>query len=55
MMGKNPTRRQKSLLKSLNLNPSDWLICKDGADELVIKNRHTDQTRSLSKELLCGR
>lgn len=49
--GKNPTVRQKKLLKAAHYNCENWLIVKDTAVEMVIHNRHTETTRTIRKEL----
>ena len=50
--GKNPTRRQKKQIASAGLQPNNWLVCKDTADELVIENRFTGKNKAIRKELL---
>lgn len=49
--GKNPTRRQKILMKSARLNYENWLVIKDIDKEMVIQNRQTDKIRTIKKEL----
>lgn len=49
--GKNPTRKQKMLIKAARLNYENWLVVKDTAEEMVIQNRQTDKIRTLRKEL----
>lgn len=49
--GKNPTRKQKMLIKSARLNCENWLVVKDTAEEMVLQNRQTDKIRTLKKEL----
>lgn len=49
--GKNPTRKQKIMIKSARLNYENWLVIKDTAEELVIQNRQMGKTRTLRKEL----
>lgn len=49
--GKKPTRKQKMLIKSVRLNCENWLVIKDTANEMVIKNRQTDKTRTIPKAL----
>lgn len=49
--GKNPTRKQKMLIKSARLNCENWLVVKDTADEMVLQNRQTDKIRTIKKEL----
>ena len=42
--GKKPTVRQSQLIKSMRLNPANWLVVKDTPEELVIVHRHSDRT-----------
>lgn len=49
--GKNPTRRQKMLMKSARLNCENWLVIKDTDKEMIIQNRQTDKVRTIKKEL----
>lgn len=49
--GKNPTRWQKMLMKAARLNPENWLVVKDTAEEMTVQNRQTDKTRIIKKEL----
>ncbi len=49
--GKNPTRRQKMLMKSARLNCENWLVIKDADKEMIIQNRQTDKVRTIKKEL----
>ena len=49
--GKNPTRKQKMLMKAAHYNCENWLVVKDTAVEMVIQNRQTDKTRTIRKEL----
>lgn len=49
--GKNPTRKQKMLIKSTQLNYENWLVISDTAEEIVIQNRQTDKIRTIKKEL----
>lgn len=49
--GKNPTRKQKVLIQAARLNCENWLVVKDTAVEMVIRNRQTDRTRTIRKEL----
>lgn len=43
--GKNPTVRQKMLIKSCNLNPENWLIYKNIDGRLHLVHRNTGTTR----------
>lgn len=49
--GKNPTRKQKMLIKAARLNCENWLVIKDTAEEIVLQNRQTDKLRTIRKEL----
>lgn len=42
--GKNPTKKQKMLIKSNNLNPESWLIYKKVDGELHLVHRYTSAT-----------
>ena len=48
---KRPTRKQKMLIQAARLNYENWLVVKDTAEEMVIRNRQTDRTRTIRKEL----
>ena len=48
---KKPTRRQKMLIQAARLNCENWLVVKDTAGEMVLRNRQTDRTRTIRKEL----
>jgi hypothetical protein len=39
--GKNPTRRQKIIIKEAGLNPENWLVCKSLPERLVLTHRYT--------------
>ncbi|WP_197059922.1 DUF6906 family protein [Bacillus sp. UNC322MFChir4.1] len=43
--GKNPTKKQKVLIESYNLNPNNWLIYKKVDNELHLIHRNTFATR----------
>ncbi|MGN4667974.1 DUF6906 family protein [Bacillus cereus group sp. MYBK234-1] len=43
--GKNPTKREKMLIKSHDLNPDNWLIYKKIAKELHLVHRDTKATQ----------
>lgn len=49
--GKNPTRKQKMLIKAARLNYENWLVVKESAEEIVLRNRQTDKFRTIRKEL----
>lgn len=43
--GKVPTRKQKNKISSLGLNPENWLVSRDNADELILIHRKTGNIR----------
>ena len=45
--GRKPTRAQSTRIKSLNLNPEHWLVCKDSPDCFEIVNRMSGVRRKL--------
>ncbi|HHY27185.1 MAG TPA: hypothetical protein GX523_10680 [Desulfitobacterium dehalogenans] len=47
--GKNPTRRQKELIKARRLNPDSWMVTKDTPTEMEIVHRITDSVRVIRK------
>lgn len=47
--GKNPTVSQKKHIKSLGLNPENWLVSRDNNDELVLIHRLSGRTRTLKR------
>ncbi len=49
--GRNPTRRQKMLLKSKGLNCGNWLVVKDTLGKMEIIHRHTFAKRIIRKEV----
>ncbi len=49
--GKNPTLKQKKLMKAARLNCENWLVVKDTANEMVVQNRQTDKIRTIKKVL----
>ena len=48
--GKRLTVKQKRLLQSLNLNPENWLVCKNDSKVMIIEHRHTGTRRTIAKE-----
>ncbi|MGH0487439.1 DUF6906 family protein [Bacillus mycoides] len=42
---KNPTKREKILIKSYNLNPDNWLIYKKVDNELHLVHRYANSIR----------
>lgn len=49
--GKNPTRKQKMLIKAARLNYENWLVIRENAEEIVLQNRQTEKIRTIRKEL----
>ena len=47
--GKNPTVRQKKILKEYGLNYENWLVVKDTSTEMLIEHRATGKTRTIKK------
>ena len=45
--GKKPTVAQKKFIKESGLNPENWLISKNTAEEMVILHRHTENIKVL--------
>jgi hypothetical protein len=48
--GKRPTRAQKIRIKSLGLNPENWLVVKDCRECFEVIHRVSGKTRKLKKE-----
>jgi|LSQX01.3.fsa_nt_gb hypothetical protein len=48
-MAKKPTRRQKELIASYKLNPLNWLVLKNPAPKLYIRNRQSGHVRIISE------
>jgi len=53
--GKCPTRGQKKFLKSLRLNPDNWLVVKNSPSEVIIVHRHSGQQRTIPQSLIGGK
>ena len=47
--GKNPTVRQKKLMKEKNLNPDNWLVTSDTHERMIIVHRHGTTTKTIEK------
>ena len=47
--GKNPTKKQKIILKENGLNYENWLVCMETLKEMVIEHRHTGAVRRIIK------
>jgi len=45
--GVNPTREQKIRLRSLRLDPKNWMVIKDGPSCFEIMHRVSGKTRKL--------
>lgn len=43
--GKRPTKRQKTALAKMGLNPNNWLIVKNLPGCMHLKHRHTGRAR----------
>lgn len=43
--GKNPTRRQKQIIKDAGSNPENWLVCKAETYKLHLVHRNTNTTK----------
>lgn len=52
MKGRNPTRKEKTILTQCRLNAANWLICKEVDNGLLIKHRHTNSERVIPKEVI---
>lgn len=48
MKGKNPTRKQKIMIKENKLNPNNWLVLKNPTSELHIQHRESKKIKILS-------
>lgn len=48
--GKNPTVRQKKLIKANGLNPDNWLVTSDTHLRMEIVHRLTSKTKTILKE-----
>ena len=48
--GKNPTVRQKKLLKASGLNPDNWLVTSDTHQRMEIVHRNTNTTKTITKD-----
>ncbi|WP_408634997.1 DUF6906 family protein [Paenibacillus phocaensis] len=45
--GKNPTRRQKIIIREAGFNPDNWLVFKALDDRLELVHRFTNTTKTL--------
>lgn len=46
--GKRPTRKQKEILSTNNLNPADWLIVKNQHHVLQVVHREKGTLKSIN-------
>ena len=47
MRGKNPTLKQKKIIKSYGWNPDNWLVAKNPPGELHLIHRYTGTKKVL--------
>lgn len=47
--GKKPTHNQRQFLKSIGLQPANWLIIKDTPELMEIVYRYTEKKRVIEK------
>lgn len=45
--GKNPTRRQKEIIKNKHLNVANWLVISQTKEMLLLEHRHTGKTKEI--------
>ncbi len=45
--GKNPTLKQKIILKEARLNPDNWLVVKNLPSQMELVNRDTGRLKRL--------
>ena len=50
MRGVRPTRKQKILMKEWHIDPENWLVVRETAEELVIVHRLSGQERYIIKD-----
>lgn len=43
--GKNPTRKQKEIIKKARLNPNNWLVVKSLDKRMYLVNRETKRQK----------
>ncbi len=50
--GRNPSARQRAIIKASGLNVENWLIVKDTPEKMVLVHRHSEKTtRTIYKEV----
>ncbi len=47
MKGKNPTRKQKIIIKENKLNPDNWLVLKILKDRICIQHKVSKKIREI--------
>ena len=47
--GKRPTVAQKKILKSMGLNPENWLIVKNEPTRMTVAHRHSGEQRTIER------
>lgn len=47
MKGKNPTRKQKEIIRKNKLNPNNWLIVKVLPKEIYMKNKISNKLKKI--------
>jgi len=45
--GKNPTRKQKQIMKENGLDPEVWLVSKSESHALLLIHRYTDRPKQV--------
>ncbi|MBS6063654.1 MAG: hypothetical protein KH972_07285 [Peptostreptococcaceae bacterium] len=50
MKGKNPTRKQKELIKKNKLNYDNWLVLKTAEGKMHIKHKKTGNIKKIALE-----
>ena len=47
--GTKPTRQQRKLMEKWKVNTMDWLVERETNNELVLRHRHFDKTKTIQK------
>lgn len=47
MKGKNPTRKQKNMIKESKLNPDNWVVLKVFSDRICIQHKVSKKIREI--------
>ena len=50
--GVKPTYEQRKLMEHRGVNTYDWLVIKDTPTEMVLVNKHSDQTKTIPKGVI---